>query len=150
MKRISIALVVIAITSGVLVGIVRARKPQFTSHKIEYRITAYDDQGREADVSYLTRVRTGDGKWTNHQTMSDGTTRDMNGQSPYPVGLSNAPLTDRICNYGVSHTLIDKGAAGNAEVYFSPDLGDNLKTVVRSADGKLINVSEAIHVGVSN
>jgi hypothetical protein len=146
MKKIGVALILIAMVSGVLVGIARIRKPRFTGHKIEYKITAYDEQGREADVSYLVRTRASDGTWQNHQTMSDGTTRDMKGQAPYPTGFSNSPVIDTICKYGVSRSVIDKGSAGNAEVYFSPDLGENLKTILLSSDGKLINVSEAIRV----
>jgi len=148
MKKFTIGLILIAMVSGVLVGIARSRRPHFTNHKIEYKITAYDTQGREADMSYLIRTRTSDGTWLNHQTMSDGTTREMKGQAPYPSGLSNAPIADTICNYSVSRNVIEKGSSGNAEVYFSPDLGENLKTIVRSSDGKLINVSEAIRVEI--
>jgi hypothetical protein len=151
MKKLTIGMVIIASLSGALVGFARSRsQPHFTSHRIEFKITSYDEQGREENVSQLTRTRDAEGRWFNHQTLSDGTIRDGSGKPPYPARkVQDAVITDTICGYGVSRSVIDKGT-GSAEIYFSPELAEDLKIVLRQANGNLVSVSEATIVDPNN
>lgn len=146
MKKLttSTAVLMLVIGLGVYYGLRANRPVTFTPHTIHYTVTNYDEEGQRY-VSSLVRTVNANGDWHHVQTMSDGTVREGHGHMTRLRKMDQSnPRADILGLEVIVQTT--RQQTSTLEQSFSPDLQDDLRQVLRTSDGRLLLVMEAVAI----
>jgi hypothetical protein len=146
MKKVAtpIAVVMLVAGLGVYYGLRANKKVTFTPHTIHYIVTGYDDEGK-SETSSLVRTVTANGDWQHVTTRSDGTVVQGHGHMTRHRNPNESDPREDILGYSVT-VRTTKAQTTTLEQYYSPDLQDDLRHILRTNDGRLILKMEAVAV----
>lgn len=145
MKKAKLAIPVIlaVMVLGTYVGS-QMRGPKFKPHSIDYVTTSYDEDGTST-TSFLTRTVDEKGNWHHAQTMADGTVKEGRGKMSRLRVVESGTVEDRILDRPVVVGMKKKDNS-SFEQFYSPDLQDDLRQVLRDANGRVMMTKEAIAI----
>ena len=145
MRRVAFITLVGVVAVSIGYASVRLRAPQPTSSSartIVYRLTSYDEAGKQTGVSTLVRQVLADGTWKHTQVDPDGSAHSMTGHLKGP--LTSRTSEETLPTFLSFRYLEEKNRS--TEAWISPELQDYLKLITLRDNGLELSRLEAVAI----